>query len=329
MKPVVWHIKDIVYILKERQKNQFDGNIVVSGDRGNGKSTLLYKLFLHFKGFNPRTHQVYSREDVIGLLRGQKYNLCFDDEAVNSGYKRDFHSKAQQELIKIITTYRDNFNIYGSAIPNFFSLDKDLRDLTFLHLFVVERGIAVVHMPLQSLMYSQDRWDAKNNAKIEAGWSSKIKSNPNFKIPFHKLSTFKGYLFFGDLTDKQREIYLEIKRTKREVATNKLLDEAIPESERKGSFEKRVFALLIDGKITEEGLLQICLSEGKQMSNVKRKMLEMLKDTGDKRTIPQLLSFQKEQIIEKKKEAIKSFIPSFQQKNDYTTERGSEENGNN
>jgi hypothetical protein len=311
MKPVVWHLKDIVYILKERQKNQFDGNVVVSGDRGNGKSTLLYKLFLHFNKFNPKKHQVYGRDDVIHLLKDQKFGICFDDEAVNSGYKRDFHSKAQQELIKIITTYRDNYNIYGSAIPNFFSLDKDLRDLTFLHLFVVERGIAVVHFPLQSLMYSQDRWDAKNNAKIESGWSWKIKSNPRFQVPFHKLSTFKGYLFFGDLTQQQRELYLQIKREKREEATNKLLDEALPENEKRGSFEKRVINLLVAGKMTEEGLLQACMMEDKKMSNVKRRLNEMLKDIGEKRSLSELLNLQKTQVEEQKKEAIKSFIPNF------------------
>lgn len=312
MKPITWQLKDITYILKQRQQNQFDGNVLVSGDRGNGKSTLLYKLFLAFKTFKPQKHQVYDRDDVIRLLKEGKFGLCFDDEAVNSGYKRDFHSKAQQELIKIITTYRDNYNIYGSAIPNFFSLDKDLRDLVFMHLFVVERGIAVVHMPLQSLMYSQDRWDAKNNAKIEQGWGQKIKNNPNFKIPFHKLSTFRGYLYFGDLTAKQREIYLGIKQSKREEATNKMLDNALPENERNGSFEKRVLNLVIAGKVTEEGLLQMCLMEDKKLSNLRRKLNEMLKDTGEKRTLAELLNTAQTQKIEEKKQAIKSVIPDFQ-----------------
>ncbi|KKK63624.1 hypothetical protein LCGC14_2992400, partial [marine sediment metagenome] len=144
MVKIEWSIKEIQKILKTRQSNEFDGNMAVSGDRGNGKSTLIAKIYYRFDQFKPWTHQVYSREDVINLLRTQEYSLCWDDEAINSSYKREFQSKGQQELIKILTAYRDNYNVFTSAIPNFFSLDKDLRDLYFIHLHIIERGIDFV-----------------------------------------------------------------------------------------------------------------------------------------------------------------------------------------
>ena len=189
-------IKDIGDILKGRQENEFDGNMAVSGNRGDGKSMLILKTFYRFKVFSSWKHQVYSRKQVIKLLKEQKFGICWDDEAINTGYKRNFQLKEQQELIKILTAYRDNFNIFASAIPNFFSLDKDLRDLYFIHLHVIERGIAIVHMPLQGRLYSQDRWDAAYNAKIESNWSKRIMKDPDYRIPYHRLSTFRGYLFF-------------------------------------------------------------------------------------------------------------------------------------
>ncbi len=286
MKAIVWTIKDILEILTERQKNEFDGNMAVSGDRGNGKSTLIDKIFLRFKCFNPWKHQVYNGDDVIHLLKSQTFGLCWDDEAINSGYKRNWQNKTQQELIKILTAYRDNYNIYASAIPNFFSLDKDLRDLYFIHLHVIERGIAVVHMPLQGRLYSQDRWDAKHNAKVEEAWSKSMAKDPNFRPAYHKLSTFRGYLFFGDITEKQKKLYKQIKREKR--ADSFLTDEEKARN-KEVSFIDKVYNLLIEHKLTSEGIMQMCLMEDKKYSSINSSLNRMLKDRGESKTVKEFL----------------------------------------
>lgn len=296
MKKIVWSIKEIVQILMDRQKNAFDGNILVSGDRGNGKSTIISKIFYRFPTFNPWKHQVYSREEVIKLLRNEKYGLCFDDEAINSGYKRDFQNKSQQELIKMVTMYRDNFNIYASAIPNFFSLDKDLRDLIFIHLHVIERGIAVVHMPLQGRLYSQDRWDTKNNSKIEQSWNKRMMKNPNFKPPYYRLSTFRGYLLFKDLTPKQKALYLDVKATKRRELYG---EEDVVEE--KLSFNDRVYKLLLERKLTKDGLQQLCLLEGKKYSAVSTSLNRMLTDDGIQETLTDFLQSKKNRVYHNKK----------------------------
>lgn len=286
MKPITWSIKEIVEILTGRQVNEFDGNIAVSGSRGDGKSTIINKMFHRFKVFNPWKHQVYNREDVINLLKYQQFGLCWDDEAINSGYKRDFQDKGQQELIKIITAYRDNYNIFASAIPNFFSLDKDLRDLYFIHLHVIERGIAVVHMPLQGRLYSQDRWDSKYNAKIEDSWSKKMHNDTNFKPPYHRLSTFRGYLFFGDVTDKQKELYKEIKKKKRQES---FLTADEQNKNKEISFIDKLYNLLMTGKLTREGMAQACLIEGKKDSSISSSLNRMLRDNGETKTVKDLL----------------------------------------
>lgn len=309
MKPVVWSIKEIVEILRARQNNEFDGNIAVSGDRGNGKSTCIGKIFYRFPVFNPWVHQVYSRDEAIKLLKTQYFGLCWDDEAINSGYKREFQNKGQQEMIKILTAYRDNFNIFASAIPNFFSLDKDLRDLYFLHLHIIERGIAVVHMPLQGRLYSQDRWDAKYNAKIEESWSKKMQKDPKFKPPYHRLSTFRGYLYFNDLTQKQKELYKEVKKTKREdsflTEQEKLDNGSVP-------FLDKVFNQLIERKLTRDGLIQICLMEGKKFSSIQSQLNVMLTDKGYKETVKNFLEEpQNKPFHNNVSDEIKKLIPDF------------------
>lgn len=286
MVKIEWSIKEIVKILKTRQSNEFDGNMAVSGDRGNGKSTLIAKIYYRFDQFKPWTHQVYSREDVINLLRTQEYSLCWDDEAINSSYKREFQSKGQQELIKILTAYRDNYNVFTSAIPNFFSLDKDLRDLYFIHLHIIERGIAVVHMPSQGRLYSLDRWDAKHNEKIEGKWAKRKQKDANFKPPYHQLSTFRGYLYFEDMTIKQKDLYKEIKRAKRAKAFLTAKEQA---GEVKLSFSDKLYKLLMQGKLSSDGLLQACLMEGKKYSIMSSTLNQLLRDAGERGTLKEYL----------------------------------------
>ncbi len=306
MQPIEWSIKDIFSILTKRQENEFDANVLVSGDRGNGKSTLICKILYRFKIFKPKKHQVYKRTDVVDLLT-QERGVCWDDEAVNSGYKRDFQQKGQKDLIKIVTAYRDNFNLYFSAIPNFFSLDRDLRDLIFLHFHVIERGIAVVHMPLQGRLYSQDRWDSKYNAKVEESWSKRMQKDPSFKPPYHRLTTFRGYLYFGDLTDHQKKLYKQIKREKRDDGFG--IEARKPEQL---SFLQRARNLLLDGKVTREGLLGLCLYEGKRYSTVLCQLNTLLTDEGNPKTVSQYFIKDKQNEIDNKsKGEITTLVPSL------------------
>lgn len=302
MKPFVWSIKDIVDVLKARQNNEFDGNFVVSGDRGNGKSTLISKIFYRMGKFNPWKHQVYTRDDLLKLLKTQKRGRCFDDEAVNSGYKRDFQNKAQQELIKIVTAYRDNFNIYASAIPNFFSLDKDLRDLMFMHIHVINRGIAVIHTPIKNLMYSIDKWDTRNNQKVEMSWTIKTRQDPNFRPKFNRLSTFRGYLYFADLTPKQKKIYLSVKLEKRKYAFETIED-------KEETFNQRIYSLLIEGKIERSSLIDYCILEGKKYSTILSTLNNMLTDNGIKETATEYFKDSNKKKISYQKDQINDIVP--------------------
>ena len=283
---VIYSIKEIVDILKERQKEKFDANIVVSGARGDGKSTLIGKIFYRLKNFDSWKHQVYSRDDVINLLKTQKYGLCWDDEAIYSGYKREFQSKEQQELIKNITVNRDNFNVLASAIPNFFSLDKDLRDLYFMHIHIIKRKVAVIHMPKQGRLYSVDRWDTKYNQKIEERWTKIQQKNINFSPPYHKLSTFVGYLYFKDMTPKQRELYEEVKRTKRAKAFQTAKEQA---GEVQITFTQKLFNQLKEGRLTEDFLLQTCRMEGKKYRTIRGELNDMIRDAGMEGTLSDLM----------------------------------------
>ncbi|MBA7700688.1 hypothetical protein ES703_109411 [subsurface metagenome] len=76
------------------------------------------------------------------------------------------------------------------------------------------------------------------------------------KHEYYKLSTFRGYLFFGDLTEKQRRLYEEVKVEKRrnQFATDEELEE-----QKEKDFNEKLYELLIGKKLTRSGILQYYL----------------------------------------------------------------------
>lgn len=284
---IIWSIKEFTNVLRARQLNKFDVNLGVSGKRGNGKSTLLFKIFNSFKksGFNQQKHQVYSQEDVIKLLATQEFSFCWDDEAVNSGYKRDFQAAGQKNLIKIVTNFRDSHNIYASALPFFYSLDKDLRELIFCHIHIIERGLAVILLPLTNQIHESDPWDTARNIKIERKEHDRMKKNPELTFRYNKLSTFAGYLYFGPMSDKQETIYKAIKKAKRA----KNFGITMEDQDQQKTFKDKVFKLLLDKKLTKDGLVQMCLVEGKKYSSMTQELNRMLTNIGETRTLKEFL----------------------------------------
>ncbi len=306
---VIWTLKELTICMRERQLNKYDVNFGVSGNRGNGKSTLIFKIFNSFRngGFNPEKHQEYSQDKIINLLAKQKFGYCWDDEAINSGYKRDFQNKGQKTMIKLITNYRDNFNIIGSAIPFFYSLDKDLRELLYLHIHIIERGFAVIFMPLATSIHSTDPWDTKNNIKIENQENKRLQRNPNAKFRYNRFTTFAGYLYFGPMTPKQENKYLEIKKRKRALAFNIDNNEEIVLD-----FNQKVYNFLVKGKLDQKSLQTMCLVEGKKYSNITGSLNRMLKDNGTGKNLKDfLIKKQTKNVPSKNKDQINELLPDL------------------
>ena len=305
---IVWTLKELTDVIRQRQLNKFDVNIGVSGKRGDGKSTVLFKVFNSFKktGFRQKKHQVYNREDVVKLLQNQQFGFCWDDEAINSGYKREFQQRGQIDLIKIITNYRDNFNVYASALPFFYSLDKALRELIFIHIHIVERGFAVVLMPLESQIHAQDPWNTKLNIKIEEKENKRLEKDPTTKFRYHKLTTFAGYLYFTDMTKNQRIKYNQIKKSKRA----KVYEGG--EGQRQLTFAERTYELLMDGKLTKDGLVQMCLYEKIKYSTTVSELNRMLINDRVGKTMTKLFGDNEIRGINSiSTEEIKNLVPSL------------------
>ena len=283
---IIWSLKDLVEIAKKRQQNEFDCNIAITGARGNGKSSCAFKFHARFKGFKPWKHLVYSRKEVMKLLEKLKYGNIQDDEAIRTAYKRKFADPEQQLLIQMLNLYRDNFNIYVACIPNFYSLDKDLRDLFKIHIQIIERGLGVVHLPNESSLYSDDKWDIKYNQRVEESWAQRKQKNINFRPKYDRLTTFRGYIRIPKLTPKQEALYKEIKETKRKM----MYEEEIKEEEDgKVGFYGRLLARIKEGNMTKEVLQEVVLANGLKYSAVSSLLNVKLQDEGAGKTLSEFL----------------------------------------
>ena len=281
-------VKDLKKLIQKRINNEYDCNIVVTGKTGVGKSTFIYKLFQRFRGFKIEDKLTYSRTELIHLIRDFKKSQVWADELIGSGFKRNFFEREQIELIEILTKYRNNFNVVAGALPVFFTLDKELLKLFRVHIQIIKRGTAILHLPKEGRMYTDDIWDVKHNKTLEEKWSKKREKNPNFKIPYHKLSTFKAYIFFSPLKPEEKERYESLKESKRNQAEN-------PNGEKseKESFYKKLLKMVKGGKLDSDELLKICLFNDKSYSSVKTRLGQMLRDEGEGHTLKDFVKFER------------------------------------
>ena len=279
---LVWTLKDIresVQIMTSKTK-KFDAIIFIEGNRGLGKSTLGYKILSGLKieqPFIPKRDLVYSRDDTLKHLASKINGCIFSDEMINVAYKRDFYQEGQKDLLKGFDMYRDSRNVFVGCIPKFIDLDIKIQKVCKLRLSVIRRGVALVQMQLPSI-YSNDPWDVRNNQKIESKWALKGTKNPRYG----QLTTVRGILYFGDLTEKQREEYDSIKEEKRNHVFKKYRDQDMmhdPEH----IFMRNIMKELKDGKVTPNSFDLLCSINGKSPETIRRKINNTLKEGGDEK----------------------------------------------
>lgn len=255
----LWSMEELAGELVARQNNDFDNLIIIDGNRGIGKSTLAYKILqavarLRGEKFNPKEEIVFERQEVIKKLDNfGKYFRLLCDEMIAVGYKREFWNRDQIILIKMFNMYRDKCGIIIMCVPDFFSLDKDFLNLISLRISVRRRGFAVLHMPSTN-EYDPDKWDIKKNIKIESKFK---KDKPDYK----KISTWIGYLQFGDLKVKQKEMYLKLKEKKRSQLKEIREAKGEDEMEREDTKEKEridiIMKRILNKQVTREELFNL------------------------------------------------------------------------
>jgi len=286
-KLIIWSLKDLAGCVDGIIGNDFDSIIMVEGNTGIGKSTLVFKLLQRLKSvkkFSPHRDLCYSRKDVIQQLTKKKKGIIFADEMINVTYNRDFYVEDQKLLLKGLNMYRDSCNVFVGCIPRFIDLDVQLQRMCKIRISVVRRGIALIQTRRKAI-YSTDPWDIRMNQKIEDKWSMKGTKNPRYS----QLTTVRGIIKFGDLKPAQKLLYKKIKEKKRnhvfEQQAN-LKQEQSPE----GRFYDNVYKLVKNKSLTPDEFNMSCLTFGISNDVVKKKLRLMLRDDGVKAQLKELIT---------------------------------------
>jgi len=223
-----WNLKMLCNIIIEILENKFDCFIVVEGRRGLGKSTLSYHILRRVSSyiknnpnienkeyiFRPKRDILFTQNDVLDAINKRWHDSFLCDEMINVTFNRDFFSDKQKKIIKAINMNRDHRNLIVACVPQFATLDHQIKNLCRLRITVVKRGISIIHTPNKTI-YSKDVWDSPLNEKIERQWLG-----TSVRPKYSRLTTFRGFLSFPDLKHTQRELYEKIKVDKRNLILN-------------------------------------------------------------------------------------------------------------
>lgn len=279
----LWSLKRFVKTIEGTLDYKFDCFIVIEGNRGLGKSTLaihiarrvakeMKKKGLDKYKFSWNNSLLYSQKEVINFIHKWFVN-GIADEMINVTFNRDFFSQGQKDVIKMMNMNRDHGNLLTACVPQFQTLDSQIKNLCKIRLTVVRRGLAIVQTPNRTV-YAKDKWDQATNEKIEREWLKKGITRPKYS----KLTTFRGLLHFPPLSEKQEKKYQEIKDKKRNVIAKEQMGIEEEEEENPTNMALR---MLKEGKIRNNVYLEgFAVAHGEKPSSFKEKLKRELKKEG-------------------------------------------------
>lgn len=290
-----WSMKRLVDTIVMTLLNKFDMQIYIEGKRGLGKSTLAYELawlvhckFRHLERFHPEVIEanpqlkgaytfrptrdlLYTRDKVIDFFNRWKVT-GIADEFINTAFNRDFYQEEQKTLIKMINMNRDHCNLFIGCIPQFQTLDNQIKNLCKIRITVVRRGLAVIQTPNKTI-YIKDIWDAVTNEKIEREWIRKGSNKPRYT----RLSTVRGVIKFPDLSQKHRDKYEKVKIEER----NMLMEIADDKKKTKKDLYGDIVDKLQNQQIKNANILEgMAVALGKNPKTFRSAIQERLKKLG-------------------------------------------------
>jgi KaiC/GvpD/RAD55 family RecA-like ATPase len=189
--------------------------------------------------YNPYNDLIYDQKNMMRGLSAWR-RIIIPDEMINITFNRDFQGDAQKKIIKLLNMYRDHNNFIIASVPQFNTLDVQIKNLTKMRVSIAKRGVGVVQTP-NKIMYGKDKWDSANNEKIERQWLIQ-----GGKPRYTKLTTSRGLISFPTLPKSIEAEYQKIKNSKRSNIVE--VELGIIREEKKDPFSV-IYGLLLDGKV--------------------------------------------------------------------------------
>ena len=287
-----YSLEFIKEMLIKRRENQKDCIVLITGSRGEGKSTLADKLSFMFDNFNPYENIVYSKEALFREIK-KKLGIIIADEAVVNAARGNTMSRANKLLFEVFTINRDNLNIVFLLLPFVEDFDTKILQYVSLWLHIDKRGLAIVMLPSNKGIFGKRNWDIVNMKKIYDEFVKEDKGGRS--MPYWCYENFVGYIRFGKLTVKQQEIVDEIKTLRKNENLDKTSkEEIITEVKELDNYAKysakKLAELVLKGEIRSYEQFVLNCTEMKVMpEEMIKKADKVFKDSNVQQTVKQKL----------------------------------------
>jgi hypothetical protein len=217
-----------LYVFKEmiigRRENEKDNVILVTGSRGDGKSTLTGKILFQFDNFDPFQSIVYTKETFFRELK-KKNGYVWADEGVVNASKGNVMTRANKMLHEAITINRDNYNVVFFLMPFVEDFDTKILQYVSCWIHIDSRGLGVLMLPSNKGLFGKRNWDIDAMKKL---FDEFLKENQNVHhVPYWIFPNFRGYIKFGKLTIQQKQIVDEIKTLRKNENLDKQNQEEV------------------------------------------------------------------------------------------------------
>lgn len=282
----------IKQMLMERRSNEKDNVILVTGARGDGKSTLTGKILFLFEDFNPYEQMVYSKDAMFKCIK-QKFGYVWADEAVVNAARGNVMTKTNKMLHEIVTINRDNFNIVFFCMPFVEDFDTKILQYVSAWIHIDSRGLGVLMLPSNKGIWGKRNWDLDSMKKIFDEFQKDNQGCPH--TPYWVYPNFRGYITFGKMTVKQQEIVREIKSLrKNENMEKEMQEEVVLEVKGMENYSrysaKKLTELVAKGEIrSKEQFEKMCEEMKVGPEEMYNKGDSLLKKSGVKKTMKGLL----------------------------------------
>lgn len=240
-------------IINKILKTDRDAIVAVSGEPGEGKSTvIIWLMILMFKKFKLEKNVIFMpNEDEIKkkIFELPKFSPMSLDEAIKVLYKRGWMTRERRILNILFGMCRKMNLAFFMAIPNFWDLDPYYRsDRVKIWIYVPKRGRAILFIRNKN-PFTEDPWNKKKNEKILDKYKGHLAANPEYLLTACKKMKIYSHSFtFPDLPPKLKQRYKELnmramveveeepseKPTTREEIYNRKIDLASASLIRKG-----------------------------------------------------------------------------------------------
>lgn len=311
------------YLLMDRVLLEKDNVILVTGARGQGKTTFALKIILGFEDFDKageafgnewkrsplnegetapklegfqrfklEEHMVFQQKQFHDQCQNLRKGFILADEAVVQAGRRNSMTKANKILHRIITINRKNFNSIFFCLPSIEDFDLSILQYITCWVHIDDRGLGAIMLPNPPSIFGRKSWDVDRMKKT---YEKFFEDNPlSTQIPYWLFENFRGYVKFHKLPKYVEEEYSRIAHEKKNA---ELEEEQKQENAKKPRFSdeeqgtmKALVEELLAGKIDDPvDYYKYCQTLGFTKERLNKVISEKLALEGDGRTATQII----------------------------------------